>query len=331
MRSDHCRHARWAALATALIVALAGESAHAFDLQGHRGARGLAPENTLAAFERALAVGVTTLELDIGLTADGVPVIVHDVFLPPDMTRDAHGAWLTPPTPLVHALPLADLQAYDVGRAREGSATARQFARQQPADGQRVPTLAALFERVKALGARQVRFNIETKLNPDKPQDTAAPEAFVSAILAVVRQAGMTQRVTLQSFDWRTLKLAQRQAPEIPTACLTTQTRHTDSTAAPAWTAGLRRADYASLPEMVRTAGCRVWSPNFASLDEALVRQARQEGLQVIPWTVNAPADMRQLVGWGVDGLITDEPDRAREVLGAAGVALPPAVPAAAR
>ena len=320
--------ARW--LATAALLGVSTLAA-AFDLQGHRGARGLAPENTLAAFDRALAEGVNTLELDIALSADGVPVIVHDPALPADMARDAQGQWLRAPTPLIRSLTLAELQAYDLGRVREGSRTARDFPQQQPRDGERLPTLAQLFERVAALGASEVRFNIEIKTNPDKPQDTAAPEAFVSAILASVRQAGMERRVTLQSFDWRGLKLAQQQAPDIPTAYLTIETRNANNTTAPAWTGGLQRADYPSVPHMVQTAGGRLWSPHHAGLSEAAVRQAQQLGLKVIPWTVNEPADMQRLIGWGVDGLITDYPDRARAAMQERGLALPAPVAAQAR
>ena len=150
-------------LARQLLVATllgAATLAHAFDLQGHRGARGLAPENTLAAFDRALAEGVNTLELDIILSADGVPMIVHDPFLPPDMTRDAQGQWLPTPTPLIRTLTLAELQSYDLGRAREGSRTARDFPQQRPQDGERMPTLAQLFERVKALGGLVIKLNV---------------------------------------------------------------------------------------------------------------------------------------------------------------------------
>ena len=316
-------------LARQLLVATllgAATLAHAFDLQGHRGARGLAPENTLAAFDRALAEGVNTLELDIILSADGVPMIVHDPFLPPDMTRNAQGQWLPTPTPLIRTLTLAELQTYDLGRVREGSRTARDFPQQRPQDGERMPTLAQLFERVKALGAADVRFNIEIKTNPDKPQDTAAPDQFVSAILAVVRAADMQQRVLLQSFDWRPLKLVQQQAPDIPTAYLTVETRNANNAAAPAWTGGLKRTDYPSIPHMVQAAGGKLWTPNFASLNEAALRQAQQLGLKVIPWTVNEPADMARLIDWGVDGLITDYPDRARAVMRDKGMALPAAI-----
>lgn len=298
-------------------------AAHAFDLEGHRGARGLAPENTVAAFDQALAIGVTTLELDIGITSDGVPVISHDPYLAHDMARDAKGQWVGEKAPLIRGLTLAELQTYDLGRAREGSPTASKFPQQKPQDGERVPTLAALFERVKALGAEQVRFNIETKLDPGKPSDTATPEEIVSALLKVIRQADMVKRVTIQSFDWRTLKLVQQQAPEIPTAYLTMKTRNSDTAADPAWTAGLRLADYPSVAHMVKAAGGAVWSPNFGPLNEKSVKAAQALGIKVIPWTVNETADMQRLISWGVDGMISDYPDRLRAAVQAAGREVP--------
>lgn len=313
--------------AAVLLALLAAVPALAFDLQGHRGARGLAPENTLAAFERALAVGVDTLELDVGVTADGVVVVSHDPFLNPAITRDAAGQWLPPGRgPLIRSLTLAQLQAYDIGRIRPDTPYAQAFATQQPADGQRVPTLASVFDLVRRSGAG-VRFNIETKIDPTRPDDTVAPEAMVQALLEVVHDAGMDTRVTLQSFDWRTLRLARQLAPAIPTSCLTVQTERTDSTRDPRWTAGLQLAEHGSVPRLVRAAGCSTWSPNAGALTHELVQEAHALGLQVLPWTVNAPAEMDRLVGWGVDGLITDRPDRLREVLQQRGMPLPAPVP----
>ena len=130
----------------ASILCAAAVAAHGFDLQGHRGTRGLMPENTLAAFERALEIGVTTLELDIAITADGVPVISHDPALNPALTRDRSGQWLKATGPLIRSLTLEQLQAYDIGRVDPASAYGRQFPLQQARDGERVPTLAALFK-----------------------------------------------------------------------------------------------------------------------------------------------------------------------------------------
>lgn len=320
-RRMHTTRRTFAALA-ALLVSCAG---FAFDLQGHRGARGLAPENTLPAFERALELGVDTLELDIGVTADGAVVVLHDPYLNPLITRDAAGQWLAGTRgPLVRSLTLAQLQAHDVGRIQPGSPYARTFETQQGRDGVRVPTLAQVFDLVKARGAANVRFNIETKLHPGQPDDTLAPDAMVQALLKVVRDAGMLPRTTVQSFDWRTLQIAQKLEPGIRTAYLTVQTANSDNVRDGDWMAGLRVADHGgSVPRLVKAAGGAVWSPNQGSLTEPLVKEAQALGLQVIPWTVNDPAFMERFIGWGVDGLITDYPDRAREVMRKRGMALP--------
>ena len=313
-----------APLVAALAIAGA-TAAFGFDLQGHRGARGLAPENTLPAFERALAIGVTTLELDVGVTADGVVVVLHDPFLNPAITRDPAGQWLPGGKgPLVRSLTLAQLQAYDVGRIRPDTAYARTFPAQEGRDGVRVPTLAAVFERVKSLAADHVRFNIETKLNPLRPEDTVTPEAMTRALLQVVADAGMARRVAIQSFDWRSLQLVRQLAPSIPTVHLTIQTASNDNVRDGAWTAGMRIGEDGSVPRLVHAAGGRIWSPHHGALTRELVREAHSLGLQVLPWTVNEPADMERLIGWGVDGLITDYPDRLRAVLAARDMPLPP-------
>ena len=298
--------------------------AQAFDLQGHRGARGLAPENTLPAFECALDTGVSTLELDIGVAGDGTVVVAHDPYLNPLITRDASGQWLAGSKgPLLKSLEFKQLQEFDVGRIKPDTPYASTFSSQQPKDGTRIPTLAAVFSLTKARQAGHVRFNIETKINPGQPDDTVSPEAMVQALLRVIREAGMLGRVTIQSFDWRTLKLVQQLEPGIPTAYLSIQTANNDNIRDGTWTAGLKIADHGSVPRMVKAAGGAVWSPNGGAVTEPLVKEAQALGLKVIPWTINNPADMDRLIGWGVDGIITDYPDRLREVMQKRGLPLP--------
>jgi glycerophosphoryl diester phosphodiesterase len=301
-------------------------SAGAFDLQAHRGGRGLRPENTLAAFENAIAIGVTTLELDIAITADGVPVISHDPFLNPALARDAEGRWLGGTGPLIRSLTLRELQSYDVGRLNPANAYGKSFPRQSPRDGERIPTLAQLFARVRELGATDVQFDIETKVFPDRPEQTLPPEEFVAKVLAVIRAAGMTDRVMIQSFDWRTLRIVQSVEPTMRTVYLTTEGRGGGNVADPRWTDGIRRADHPSVAHMIQAAGGRIWAPNFKDIDEAAVKSAQRLGLQVIPWTVNDLADARRLLDWGVDGLITDDPDRLRDLMRERGLALPAAL-----
>jgi glycerophosphoryl diester phosphodiesterase len=307
-----------------VLVMLAAQASHALDLQGHRGARGLAPENTLAAFQKAMALGVTTLELDIAITADGVPVISHEPALFEGTTRDAQGHWLTARGPLIKTLTLAQLQAYDVGRLNPEHPYGKQFAQQVAVDGQRIPTLASLFKLASELGAKDVQFNIETKVFPNRPDDTLPPDQFLNILLATLRQAGMVQRATLQSFDWRTLQLAHQLEPGLRTVYLTIQRPSMNTVPDDgSWTAGMLPRSYESVPHMVKAAGGTAWSPFFGDLSQSLVEQSHKLGLQVIPWTVNDPTDMQRLLDWGVDGIISDYPDRLRAVAGQRGIVLP--------
>ncbi|OGA24018.1 MAG: glycerophosphodiester phosphodiesterase [Betaproteobacteria bacterium RIFCSPLOWO2_02_FULL_67_19] len=307
-------------MAWGAVALLAGATAQAFDLQGHRGARGLAPENTLPGFERALELGVTTLELDIAITSDGVLVIHHDPTLNPDTTRDAAGQWLAARGPAIHSLTWQELQRYDVGRLNPSRDYARRYPEQQPIDGARIPRLSELFDLVKRRGDDRVRFAIETKVTPDRPEETPAPDAFAKAVVAEIRKADLGRRSQILSFDWRTLQVVQEIAPEIPTVYLTAQQRWLDNVGADRpegsrWTAGFQFRDHGSIPKMIKAAGGAYWSAYFGDLDAQKVEQAQSLGLKVLVWTVNDPVQMARMVAMGVDGLITDRPDLARAVL----------------
>ena len=312
----------------ALALATLPLAANAFDLQGHRGARGLRPENTLSAFSFALVTGVTTLETDLAVTKDGVLVISHDPFLNPDLVRDADGHWLAGKGPPIHALTLAELKRYEIGRLDPRSAYARSFPEQRAEDGERFPTLVEVFALVKAQ-SRPARLNIETKIAPDSGDATVDAETFARLTIDAIRAAGLTREVSIQSFDWRTLVAAKKLAPEIETVCLTIETDGNDtvrrSANAPSpWLAGLDLRPYdGSLPRTVKAAGCGTWSPFWRNVTNANVAESHALGLQVLPWTVNDPRDMARLIEQGVDGLITDYPDRARRVMADKGIPLP--------
>ncbi|OSZ67623.1 glycerophosphodiester phosphodiesterase [Hydrogenophaga sp. IBVHS2] len=310
----------------ALLCMATAAMAADFDLQGHRGARALAPENTLAGFTRALSIGVSTLELDVVLSADGVPVVAHDLAPNPDITRDRRGRWLqSAGTPFIRQT-WREIRQWDVGRIHPASRYAREFPDQQPVDGERMPSLAEVYRLVQRLGADHVHLSIETKIDPRRPQASSDPRRLVQAVLQVTRQHGMLQRTRLQSFDWRTLDVARRLEPSWPRVYLTARLPRFDTLAGTAWTGGRRLADHDSVPALVRAAGGRIWSPHHADLDQETLAQARELGLQVIPWTVNETADMERLIDQGVDGLITDRPDRLRQVLSRRGMPLPPAI-----
>lgn len=304
-----------------LLFGLGLVTGRTLEVQGHRGARGLLPENTIPAFERAIELGVDVLELDLGVTRDGVPVVHHDRALDPDRTRDAAGAWLAPPGPFLNTLNLAELSEFDVGRAAPGSKIAQQFPDQDPRDGTRIPALAEVLALGKRPGAGGIRFNIETKVTPLAPEETVGPKEFARTVVAVLRAEGMLDRADLQSFDWRVLQEARKLAPDLSTVCLTAEQRWIDNIlrgrpGPSPWTAGLDiEAFGGSVPRLVEAAGCAVWSPYYRDVTEETLTEAHARGLRVVVWTVNEVDEMLALARLGVDGIITDYPNRAVEAL----------------
>jgi glycerophosphoryl diester phosphodiesterase len=324
------KHVAWIALWLAMMAA----PAHAFDLQGHRGARGLAPENMLAAFDTALKIGVTTLELDIAMTKDDVLVVSHNRRLNPDHTRGLDGKFLEADGPAIRSLTLAEVRQYDVGRLKPGTRYAADFPQQVAVDGARIPLLADVFALAAERRADHVRFNIETKITPTSGTETPDPETFAAALAKAIRDAGLLTRASIQSFDWRALAAMKRIAPEIERVCLTAEALTLDTIrrgepGPSPWTAGLDVDDFGgSVPRLVAAAGCQAWSPLYRNARPDDIAAARSLGLKVIPWTVNERADMERLIALGVDGLITDYPDRLRAVMAAREMPLPPEAPA---
>jgi glycerophosphoryl diester phosphodiesterase len=303
----------------------------AFDIEAHRGGRALLPENTLPAFANALSMGVNTLELDVGVTADGALVISHERGLNPDLARDAKGDYVAAPgTPFIK-LRLDEVKTYDVGQIRPDSAYARQFPDQRAIPGTRIPMLKELFALVRRSGNSCVRFNIETKIDPNHPDESPDPQTFITLLLALIDAEGFADRVMIQSFDWRTLQLVQQRAPKIPTVYLTLQ-RGSGSTIAldkaTNWMAGFNPADHGgSLPRTIKAAGGAIWSPYFGDVDAVLVTEAHGLGLRVVVWTVNKVEDMARMIEIGVDGIISDRPDLLRQAAGVKGIALPAGSP----
>jgi glycerophosphoryl diester phosphodiesterase len=301
-----------------LCLLLFVSSAMAFDIEAHRGGRGLFPENTLPAFAGALAMGVDTLELDVGATRDGVLIVSHERRLNPDLARDAAGVYVaTPGTPFVE-LTLAEVKGYDVGQLRPGSAYAGQFPEQRAVPDTPIPTLQEVIALVRRSGDTHVRLNIETKIDPDHPGESPDPNRFVTLLLGVLDAEQFADRVMIQSFDWRTLQLVQQRAPKIPTVYLTIQRGKAPTVSlqnATRWTAGFNPADHGgSLPRTIKAAGGAVWSPYFADVTPELVKQAHDLDLRVVVWTVNKPDDIARMIGIGVDGIISDRPDLLRRI-----------------
>jgi glycerophosphoryl diester phosphodiesterase len=299
----------------------------AFDIEAHRGGRALFPENTLPSFANALSMGVNTLELDIGVTKDGAIVVSHERKLNSDLARTADGAYVAPSDIPFVQLSLAEVRTYDVGQIRPGSRYAAQFPDQHAVPGTPIPTLTEVFDLVRKSGDRRVRLNIETKIDPHYPAESPDPERFVTLLLDLLRAQEFSDRVTIQSFDWRTLQLVQKLSPSIPTVYLTLQqglgaTISLDK--ASAWTAGFNPGEYGhSLPRAIKAAGGAIWSPYFGDVDPDLVAESHRLGLAVVVWTVNTTTDMARMIDMGVDGIISDRPDLLRKIAGEKGISLP--------
>ncbi|WP_297598780.1 glycerophosphodiester phosphodiesterase [Mycobacterium sp.] len=302
--------ARLAASLLALAVLLASPASaqsSAFDLQAHRGGRGETTEQSLRGFAKALEIGVSTLELDVVITKDDQPLVWHDPTIEAAKCADTSPAVAGDPaypyvgTP-VHELTLAQIETLDCGKQLA------EFPEAEVVRGNKIATLPQVFALVDSYRADAVRYNIETKLEADEPGASAGPQEFVDVILAAVRSAGNVERVEIQSFDWRTLPLVRQAEPSIPLVALYDEHALGD----PLIGALAMGADTVS-PEHRLVTG------------KPYVDRAHALGLKVIPWTVNEPDAMREQIGYGVDGIITDYPGRLRGVLAERGMPLPPA------
>jgi glycerophosphoryl diester phosphodiesterase len=289
---------------------------------GHRGAAGLAPENTLAAFRRACEIGVDAFELDVLLTADRAVVVHHDFSLKPEITRTAEGEWLQEHTrPAIKNLKLAELRTYDVGRLKPYTKYARRYPDQTPVDGARIPTLEEVISLHKNNCDPQTQIWVEIKTSPEKPDMTPAPEVVADAVVQVLREETISNQAFILSFDWRVLVHVQEIAPDIPTVYLSLVGRTLDNikpgqSGPSPWTAGIDVDDFkGSIPRAVKAAGGRYWAPYYKHVNSKHVQEAHQLGIQVFVWWPDSRSDMQHLIKMGVDGIITNRPDILKGVL----------------
>ena len=285
-------------------------------IYGHRGARGVLPENTMSGFEYLRAEGITAVELDVQNAAGGVPVVIHDPLVPAAMARDGTGAWLPAPGPRIIDLTVEQLRAYDLGRINPASELARRFPRQTPRDGARAPSLAQVLEWGSQ--HRDLLINIEIKSYAQRADLGDPPDILAASVLEQVCARGMDDQVAISSFDWRVLQACRRQAPGVALGYLSLQqpgphcTIFEDSP----WMGGLPLpAPGGSLPGLIADQGAQAWCPYYLDLAGAELEDAHRRGLAVLVWTVNARDEIARLSELGVDGIITDYPADARDVV----------------
>lgn len=310
---------RLALLGLAVAGVIMTANASAVELHGHRGARGLLPENTIAGFLEAIRLGVTCIETDIGLTRDGKLIIHHDRSLNTNIAR-RDDRWIDAPVPLF-SLNTGELEKYDVGRLKPGSDYAARYPRQRHIDGAKIPLLTDLISLPEIQSSPSICLNIEIKTSPLATAETAPPEKIVEALVALLDTHKFRKRVRVQSFDWRNLIHLRRMAPDVALSFLTAEQPWLDnllrsSAGSSPWLAGSSLEAFAgSVPKLIKHLGGKYWAPFHRDISAGDVAAAHAEGLHVIVWTVNDAADMDSALQMGVDGIITDYPDIGRNVI----------------
>jgi glycerophosphoryl diester phosphodiesterase len=309
-----------------------------FDVEPHRGGIGLTTENTLEGFQKAMELGVTTLELDVQITEDQYAVVTHDRRVSAQKCRDT--APVVPGDPefpyvgdLVKNLTLAQVRTLDCGQPLAN------FPEQEVIAGVRMPLLRQVFVLVNCYQGNRVWLNVETKVEAGTPQETAPREQFVEITADEIRRAGLLNRVTIQSFDWGALMLMRTVEPRLPIVALTNgDFLQVGQPGASPWLGGIDVDDFdgsyvraadsfgadALSPVHGNPQGGTVSDPGYVPFTTAeMVREAHALGMAVVPWTIDDKPTMASLIDKGVDGIITDYPDRLRELMAERDMTLP--------
>ncbi|GAA2096012.1 glycerophosphodiester phosphodiesterase family protein [Actinomadura alba] len=311
-----------------------------FDLQAHRGGLGLTTEESPEGFAKALRLGVSTLELDTQVTKDEKVVVTHDRQVSAQKCRDT--APVTPGDPMypyvrkyIKDLTLAQIKTMDCGFQPPAD-----HPEQEVIPGFRMVELKDVLNLVKSYRAKQVKLNIETKVEAGAPEQTAPRELFVRRVYEEIHASGIEDQVTIQSFDWGALKEMHRHAPTWPLVALTNYDfLQVGKPGASPWLGGLDADDFGG--DFVKAAASirgvtalspvygfpqngKIGDPGFRFyVDEAMVSAAHARGLKVVPWTCDDPATIEALMDMGIDGIITDYPNRVREIMAERGMRLP--------
>ena len=280
---------------------------------GHRGAAGLMPENTLAAFQKAIELKTDAVELDVQLSSDGELVIHHNYWLNPDITRTPDGSWLKE-TVFIKDTPLSELKTYDIGRLKPRSIYSLHYPDQQAVDGERIPTL----KEVISLFTNSARNNkpqlwIEIKTSPVTSDRSSSPQAVGDALVRLLKKEKTAEQVKILSFDWRSLYHVQQIAPDISTIYLTRiggirNIRPGQPGPSP-YTAPIDVDDFeGSIPLTIKSCGGSAWAPHHREVSSADVKEAHRLGLKMFVWSPDGAGRMRHLIAKGVDGIITNRP-----------------------
>ena len=282
-------------------------------IYGHRGARGVLPENTLESFEYLFENNIRAYETDILISKDNIPVITHDFKLDPSYTKDVNGNWIEDENIKIIDLTYEEILKYDVGTLNKLSRYGRKFINQKSLDNQKIPKLSDLLKLSSDNEFDDLLINLEIKSTPIEEGLTPSPEEMVKIVIDEVGRSNLSDKIIYSSFDWRVLREIKERDPKIPRAHLTSGAKGKIYDKSP-WLDFTPLHSEVELPKLIKALGGSAWHPNYKDVNKEIIEISRNEGLPVNVWTVNKEQDMLRMIDYGVDGIMTDYPLKLMEL-----------------
>ena len=281
-------------------------------IYGHRGARGVLPENTLDSFQYLFDNDIKAYETDILISKDLVPVITHDFRLSPSMTKDSEGNWLEDEDIKIIDLTYDQISKFEVGSLNKLTKYGRRFLNQKKLPNQKIPKLSQLLDLTTKNNNSNLIINLEIKSTPVQENLTPSPEMLAKIVLDEVNKSSLIDKIIYSSFDWRVLREIKNYNSEIPRAYLTQDQRNIYDQSP--WMDFTPLHNNVDLPKLIKAHGGKAWHPYHKNINEKNIKIAQSENLPVNVWTVNKEDDMLRMIDYGVDGIMTDYPVQLKEL-----------------
>jgi glycerophosphoryl diester phosphodiesterase len=282
-------------------------------IYGHRGARGVLPENTLESFKYLFENNIYAYETDILISKDFIPVITHDFRLDPSYTKDINDNWIEDENIKIIDLTYDQILQFDVGTLNKLSKYGRKFINQKSLQNQKIPKLSELLKLTSDNIVEDLLINLEIKSTPIEKNLTPEPDEMVKIIIDEVSRSNLEDRIIYSSFDWRVLREIKERDSKIPRAYLTSGARGKIYDKSP-WLDFTPLHNGVELPELIKALGGSAWHPNYKDVNKEIVQISHDKGLPVNVWTVNRESDMLRMIDYGVDGIMTDYPLKLKEL-----------------
>ena len=287
-------------------------------IYGHRGARGVLPENTLDSFQYLFDNDINAYETDILISKDSIPVITHDFHLDPSLTQDEEGNWLEDENIKIIDLTYDQISKYEVGSLNKLTKYGRRFLNQKKLENQKIPKVSELLDLTSKNKVSDLVINLEIKSTPVQENLTPSPEEMVKIVLEEVNKSNLTDKIIYSSFDWRVLREIKNYNPEIPRAYLSFEQQGSGSFGniydQSPWMDFTPLHNNVDLPKLIKALGGQAWHPFYRNVTEKIVETSHNENLPVNVWTVNEEEDMLRMIDIGVDGIMTDYPVQLKEL-----------------